>query len=71
MLAGRDPGPATFDINSCRKDLRMMLAEGRDRGLALPVVEQTLACFDQASRDGFGAHDAMRQSVYWATRSPP
>ncbi len=71
MLAGRDPGPASFDIDSCRKDLRIMLAEGRDRGLAMPVVEQTLACFDQASRDGFGAHDAARQSVYWASRSKP
>jgi 3-hydroxyisobutyrate dehydrogenase len=68
MLKGGDGGPATFDIDSCRKDLRIMLAEGRARGLAMPLVERTLACFDEASRAGWGARDSGGQSVYWARR---
>jgi len=53
MLSGGDAGGATFDIDSCRKDLRVMLAEGRARGLDMPLVERTLACFDEASRAGW------------------
>jgi 3-hydroxyisobutyrate dehydrogenase len=68
MLKGGDGGTATFDIDSCRKDLRVMLAEGQARGLAMPLVEHTLACFDEASRAGWGARDAGAQAVYWARR---
>ena len=68
MLKGGSGGTATFDIDSCRKDLRTMLAEGRARGIAMPLVEHTLACFDEASRAGWGARDAGAHSVYWAQR---
>jgi 3-hydroxyisobutyrate dehydrogenase len=68
MLKGGSGGTATFDIDSCRKDLRVMLAEGRARGIAMPLVEHTLACFDEASRAGWGARDAGAHSVYWAKR---
>jgi 3-hydroxyisobutyrate dehydrogenase len=68
MLKGGSGGTATFDIDSCRKDLRVMLAEGRARGIAMPLVEHTLACFDEASRAGWGARDAGAHSVYWAQR---
>jgi len=69
MLKGGQGGVATFDIDSCRKDLRTMLAEGQARGIAMPLVEHTLACFDEASRAGWGARDAGAHSVYWARRS--
>ena len=69
MLKGGSGGVATFDIDSCRKDLRVMLAEGQARGIAMPLVEHTLACFDEASRAGWGARDAGAHSVYWAGRS--
>src|ERR1700751_5163128 len=71
MLKGGSGGVATFDIDSCRKDLRVMLAEGRARGIAMPLVEHTLACFDEASRAGWGARDAGAHSVYWARRGTP
>jgi 3-hydroxyisobutyrate dehydrogenase len=70
MLKGGEAGAATFDIDSCRKDLRVMLAEGQARGIAMPLVEHTLACFDEASRAGWGARDAGAHSVYWARRAP-
>ncbi|HEV2956780.1 MAG TPA: NAD(P)-dependent oxidoreductase [Xanthobacteraceae bacterium] len=68
MLKGGAGGAATFDIDSCRKDLRVMLAEGQVRGIAMPLVERTLACFDEASRAGWGGRDAGAHSVYWAQR---
>jgi 3-hydroxyisobutyrate dehydrogenase len=56
MLKGGDGGPVTFDVDSAVKDLRTMLAEGKQRGVALPLVEQTLAWLrgDQAERLGRG-----------------
>jgi 3-hydroxyisobutyrate dehydrogenase len=69
MLEGRDPGPITFDIDVARKDLRTMLAEAKLRGVALPLVERTLACFDEASRNGLGKQDGSRLAAYWATRA--
>ena len=69
MLKGGNGGTASFDIDSCRKDLRTMLAEGQARGIAMPLVEHTLACFDEASRAGWGARDAGAHSVYWARRA--
>src|SRR5206468_10017094 len=58
LLGGGDAGPATFDIASGAKDLRTMLAEGKARGVELPLVERTLACFEEASRNGWAARDA-------------
>ncbi len=68
MLKGGEGGAATFDIDSCRKDLRIMLAEGEARGLDMPLVERTLACFDESSRSGWGARDAGAHAVYWSSR---
>src|SRR5215467_1679330 len=68
MLKGGAGGTATFDIDSCRKDLRVMLAEGQARGIGMPLVEHTLTCFDEASRAGWRAQDAGAHSVYWARR---
>jgi len=69
MLKGQDPGPVTFNVDSGVKDLRVMLAEGQARGLKLPLVEQSLACFEEVSRKGFGEREAVIQSVYWANRN--
>jgi 3-hydroxyisobutyrate dehydrogenase len=68
MLKGGDPGPPMFDLDSGRKDLRAMAAEGKARGLDMPLTERTLDCFDQASRDGWGGRDGSSQSAYWALR---
>ena len=68
LFDGGDPGPVTFDIDSARKDLRSMLAEGKARGVELPLIERTLASFDEASRNGLGARDGSNVAVYWATR---
>ncbi len=65
---GVDPGPVTFDIDSGAKDLRAMLAEGRARGLELPLVERSLACYEEAGRSGLGPAEVSAVSVYWSNR---
>ena len=69
MLAGRDGGPVTFDIDSALKDLRTMLTEGNSRGLELPLVEKTLACYEETKRNVSGAAEVSAVSAYWASRA--
>ncbi len=68
LLKGGDSGGATFTVDSGAKDLRTMAAEGRDRGIELPLVERAAACFEEASRSGWGARDGSAVAVYWSTR---
>jgi 3-hydroxyisobutyrate dehydrogenase len=68
MLKGRDGGPVTFDVDSAIKDLRTMLNEGKARGLDLPLVEKTLACYEETKRNVSGAAEVSAVSVYWANR---
>jgi 3-hydroxyisobutyrate dehydrogenase len=70
MLRGEDAGPITFSLDTSAKDLRTMLAEGAARGVEMPVVSQTLACFEEASRAGLGDGEVSGLSVYWPTRKP-
>jgi 3-hydroxyisobutyrate dehydrogenase len=64
-LSGKDIGPATFDVDSIRKDLRTMIEEARGLGEILPVAERALACFDEASRDGLGGKDGAALPARW------
>ncbi len=68
MLKGGDGGPVTFDIDSAVKDLRTMLAEGKERGVELPLVEKTLACYEETRGKFTGAAEVSAVSVYWANR---
>jgi 3-hydroxyisobutyrate dehydrogenase len=68
LLKGEDPGPAGFTLDNGIKDLRIMLAEGAGRGVEMPLVTETLACFEEASRHGLGATEGAGISVYWSTR---
>ena len=69
MMNGGDPGGVTFTVDSGAKDLRTMVAEGRARGLELPLTERALACFEEASRSGWAAGDAAALAVYWSKRT--
>jgi 3-hydroxyisobutyrate dehydrogenase len=68
MLKGKDPGPVTFSLDNGVKDLRTMLTEGKAHGIELPLVEKTLACFEEASRQGLGEAEGAGLSVYWSKR---
>jgi len=68
-LAGEDTGPATFDLDSMRKDLRTMLEEARSRGFELPAAASVLSALDQASATGQGGIDGVRIPAYVVRRS--
>jgi 3-hydroxyisobutyrate dehydrogenase len=67
-MHGDDPQPVTFDVDSFRKDLRTMLAEGKEHGFSLPVVERTLSVYDEASQQGWGSRDGTSLAGYWSSR---
>ena len=71
QLKGVDAGAVTFDLDSGLKDLRAMLAEGRSRGVELPLVERSIACYEEASRSGLGPTEVSAVSAYWAKRKAP
>ena len=68
LLAGDDAGAVTFDVDTARKDMQIMLDEGRKDGIELPLVERTLGCFDELSRKKLGAEDTAMVPAYWAAR---
>jgi 3-hydroxyisobutyrate dehydrogenase len=67
--ADKDPGSATFDCDSIRKDLRTMVEEAKGRGFELPVAERVLSVFDEASQNGWGKRDGVELPAYWASRT--
>ena len=70
-LKGSGVGSATFTIDSGAKDLRTMAAEGRARGVELPLVERAAQCFEEASRGGWGGRDGSAVATYWSKRGKP
>jgi 3-hydroxyisobutyrate dehydrogenase len=71
MLKTGDGGTVTFDVESGIKDLRIMLGEGKARGLDLPLVEKTLACYEETRGKYTGAAEVSAVAVHWAQRFPP
>jgi 3-hydroxyisobutyrate dehydrogenase len=69
MLKGEPGDSVTFDVDSAVKDLRTMLAEGARQKLDLPLVDKTLACYEEARRKVSGAAEVSAVSVYWANRA--
>jgi 3-hydroxyisobutyrate dehydrogenase len=68
-LVGRsEAANVTFTIDSGSKDLRTMAAEGRARGMELPLVERAAGCYEEASKSGWGPRDASAVAAFWSTR---
>ena len=66
-LAGEDTGPAAFDLDAMRKDLRTMLEEAQHLGVELPTAGRVLEAFDQAAHAGHGGIDGVRIPA-WVSR---
>lgn len=64
-LRSEDLGPAHFNIDSIRKDLRAMLEEGDTLGYHLPTVQSALGAFDLASSGGLGNGDGTQLAIWW------
>jgi len=69
MLKGGDAGPVTFNVDGGIKDMQSMLAEAKARGIELPLVERTLACYEETKRHRSGGAEISTVSVYWANRA--
>ena len=59
---------ATFTLDGGIKDVKAMLAEGKRRGLELPLLQQTLGCYEEAKRHISGNDEVSNVSAYWAGR---
>ncbi len=59
---------ATFNLDGGIKDIKAMLAEGERRGIDLPVLRQTLACYEEARRNTSGDEEVSNVAAYWAER---
>jgi 3-hydroxyisobutyrate dehydrogenase len=70
MLAGGDAGPPSFALDLMRKDLALMVAEGKKRGAPLPLTENTLRICDAAAEYGWGGRDGACLAAYWPARHP-
>jgi 3-hydroxyisobutyrate dehydrogenase len=70
-LEGKDTGPAGFDIDSMRKDLRTMIAAGEALGVDMPVTGRALETFEQAVAAGFGKRDGTTWPAQWALHGKP
>jgi 3-hydroxyisobutyrate dehydrogenase len=68
MLKGNSGGPVTFDVNSAIKDMQSMLAEAKSRGIELPLVERSLACYEETKQHRSGGAEISTVSVHWADR---
>ena len=69
MLKGGDPGPVTFNVDGGIKDMQSMLAEAKARGIDLPLVERTLACYQETKQHRSGDAEVSTVSAYWAGRA--
>jgi 3-hydroxyisobutyrate dehydrogenase len=67
MMRGEDIA-VTFDLAGCIKDLQAMQAEGRERGLSLPLVQMTLACMEESASKGLAEKEAAMHAIYWAKK---
>ncbi|MDI3468696.1 MAG: 3-hydroxyisobutyrate dehydrogenase family protein [Pseudolabrys sp.] len=68
MLEGGDPGPTTFSISNAVKDIKVMLAVAKEKGIELPALQMALAGFEEANAHGLGGADGAALSVYWSKR---
>jgi 3-hydroxyisobutyrate dehydrogenase-like beta-hydroxyacid dehydrogenase len=59
---------ATFTLDGGIKDVKAMLAEGKRRGVEFPLLQQTLACYEEAKRSIGGGDEVSNVSAYFAAR---
>jgi 3-hydroxyisobutyrate dehydrogenase len=58
----------TFNLDGGIKDVKAMLAESKKRGLELPLLTQTLACYEEARRTMPGNDEVSNVAAYWPNR---
>jgi 3-hydroxyisobutyrate dehydrogenase len=61
-------GQISFNIDGGLKEVNQLLAEAAKRGLELPLLKQTLTCYEEARRAVGGHEEVSNVAVYWANR---
>ena len=69
VLKGAAAGATLFDIDSIRKDLRTMLAEGEHLGYDLLTTRAAMQAFDAAASAGLGGHDSTELAAWWVANA--
>jgi 3-hydroxyisobutyrate dehydrogenase len=59
----------TFNLDGGIKDVTAMLAAARKHGRELPLLQQTLACYQEARKNMGGDDEVSNVSAYFATRA--
>lgn len=60
---------ATFNLDGGIKDVTAMLAQAKSRGLELPLLQQALACYQEARRTMPGNDEVSNVAAYWPNRA--
>jgi 3-hydroxyisobutyrate dehydrogenase len=60
---------ANFNLDGGIKDIKAMLEEGGHRGVELPLLRQTLACYEEARGVMGGSDEVSNVAAYWRNRS--
>jgi 3-hydroxyisobutyrate dehydrogenase len=58
----------TFNLDGGIKDVKAMIAESKKHGLDLPLLNQTLVCYEEARRTMAGSDEVSNVSTYWRNR---
>ena len=69
VLRGEHQAGTAFDIDSVRKDLRIMVTEALSLGFDTPMAEVALESFDRVAGRGFGGEPAAALTRHWALGS--
>jgi 3-hydroxyisobutyrate dehydrogenase len=59
----------TFNLDGGIKDVSAMLKEANKHGLKLPLLQQTLACYQEARQTMGGDDEVSNVSAYFAGRA--
>ena len=60
---------STFTLNNGIKDVNAMLEQGKKLGVELPLLQQTLACYEDAKANIGGDDEVSNVSAYFAGRT--
>lgn len=66
-LSGDLSEPAVFDVNTGRKDLRVIVDYASRHHQTLPITERAFTVYDMAVKDGWGERDMATFPAYWNT----
>jgi 3-hydroxyisobutyrate dehydrogenase len=59
----------TFSLDGGIKDVTAMLEQSRKQGLELPLLQQTLACYQEAKATLTGNDEVSNVAAYWPNRA--